>query len=113
MRAELPLPPHSQDGFLNWQRRVQPAIHVAAVGLVQPEHQRAALGIGFRLEWEGDGGWGQGRSSPGTAPPRPTLRLTFLTVSSTTAGEDTVKALQADTGARPGVGSANRGKLRL
>lgn len=27
--------PHSQEGFLNWQRRVQPAIDVAAMGFVQ------------------------------------------------------------------------------
>ena len=71
VRAELPLPPHSQDGFLNWQRRVQPAIHVAAVGLVQPEHQRAALGIGFSLEWEGDGGVGPRSKQPRHCPTLP------------------------------------------
>lgn len=68
MRAGLPLPPHSQDGFLNWQRRVQPAIHVATMGLVQPEHQPAVLGIGFSLDWKGDGGWGQGWKQPGARP---------------------------------------------
>lgn len=43
----------------------------------------------------------------------PTPALACLTVSTTTAGEDTEKALQAAAGAGPGTGSTNRGKLRL
>lgn len=52
--------PHSQDGFLNRQRRVQPAVDVAAVGLVQPEHQRTALEAGLCLRREAGGGQGRG-----------------------------------------------------
>lgn len=103
--------PHSQDSLLNWQRCVQPTVYVAAVGLVQPEHQCAALGGALRLQREVGGGQGQGR----WAGPRvdPTPPLACLTVSSTTAGEDTEKALQVAMGTWPGVGSANSGKLRL
>lgn len=103
--------PHSQDGLLNRERRAQPAVDVAAVGLVQPEDQRAALGAGLRLRREVGGGRGLGRPSWGPAPAAPPLAC--LTVSNTTAGEDTEKALQEAAGAGPGAGSANRGKLRL
>lgn len=41
---------HSQDGLLNRQRQVQPAVHVAAVGFIQPQDQRAALGAALRLQ---------------------------------------------------------------
>ena len=54
-----------------------------------------------------------GRPRPERAPPRPAPPLACLTVSSTTAGEDTEKALQAAAGAGPGAGSASSGKLRL
>lgn len=56
------------------------------------------------------GGRDPGQTQPG---PRPIPPLAFLTVSSTTAGEDTEKALQEVDGAGPGVGSTNSGKLRL
>lgn len=108
--------PHSQDGLLNRQRCVQPAVHVAAMGLVQPEDQRATLGTSLSLRREvGGGRWAAGgaRAHPAQVRPRPTLPLACLTVSSTTAGEDTEKALQAAAGAGPGAGSANSGKLRL
>lgn len=61
---------------------------------------------------------GLGRTQMGPRPCRPAPPpaappLACLTVSSTTAGEDTEKALQEAAGAGPGAGSANRGKLRL
>ena len=64
---------HSQDGLLNRQRQVQPAVHVAAVGLIQPQDQRAALGAALRLQRNTSGGRGRGRAQFGTPPPaRPT-----------------------------------------
>jgi len=97
---------------LNRQRRVQPAVAVTAVGLVEPQQERAALGAGLRLRREVSGGWGRHQAPPRTRH-RPIPPLACLTVSSTTAGEDTEKALQAAAGAGPGAGSARRGKLRL
>lgn len=85
---------------------------MAAVGLIQPEDQCAALGTSLRLQKEVGGGWWAGprTNQPGLRPIPP---LACLTVSSTTAGEDTEKALQAAAGAGPGAGSTNSGKLRL
>lgn len=48
---------------------------------------------------------------PGTSPVYSALAC--LMVSNTTAGEDMENALQVVSGAGPGAGSANRGKLRL
>lgn len=57
-------------------------------------------------------GGGHGcRAVPGRS--RAQGALTCLMVSRTTAVEDTLKALQAVAGARPGAGSASSGKLRL
>lgn len=67
--------PHSQDCLLNRQRCVKPAVDVAAMGLVQPQDQCAALGAGLCLRREGEEGSGRGcgRDQPRTPPPcRPT-----------------------------------------
>lgn len=50
---------------------MQPAVDVAAVGLVQPEDQRAALGAGLRLRRKVGGGRGLGGPSWGSTPYRP------------------------------------------
>lgn len=87
---------------------------MAAMGLIQPQDQRAALGAGLSLGREAGGGRGEGYAQPGTPPPDQTvLLLACLTVSNTTAGDDREKALQVAAGAGPGAGSANKGKLRL
>lgn len=68
--SHLPPAPHSQDSLLNWQRRVQPAVHMAAMGLIQPEDQRTALGTSLRLRKEvGDGWWAGTRTHPVWNPP--------------------------------------------
>lgn len=97
---------------------MQPAVHVAAMALVQSENQRAALGTGLSLQREERGRRrevGGAKANPAWAPPHPLPAplLACFTVSSTTAGEDTEKALQAAAGAGPGAGSASSGKLRL
>ena len=64
------LQPHSQDSLLNRQRRVQPAVGVTAVGLIEPQQECAALGAGLRLRREV---WWWAGSIAGPAPnaPRP------------------------------------------
>ena len=87
---------------------------MTAVGLIEPQQECAALRAGLRLRREV---WLWAGSMAGPAPnaplPRPAPPLACFTVSSTTAGEDTEKALQAAAGVGPGAGSASSGKLRL